>query len=96
MKKVVEKSDSKLSKPARNLLSVAYKNLVGSKRSSWRVVKSHIDSLDSECKKESEDEKKEILTARIKLSKSFMEKIVTELKEVCTEVVVSCVCVKEY
>lgn len=39
MKKVT-KMDSNLSAEERNLLSVAYKNIVGAKRSSWRVIKS--------------------------------------------------------
>jgi len=92
MKKLVEKSDSKLNKPARNLLSVAYKNLVGSKRSSWRVVSSHIINLRSSEEDKSQDESKAI-AARRELSEKFLEKIVGELKEVCNEVVVGYVCV---
>lgn len=36
----VTKMDSNLSSEERNLLSVAYKNIVGAKRSSWRVISS--------------------------------------------------------
>jgi len=39
MKKVTE-MDSTLTTEERNLLSVAYKNIVGAKRSSWRVISS--------------------------------------------------------
>jgi len=39
MKKVTE-SASELSNEERNLLSVAYKNVVGARRSSWRVISS--------------------------------------------------------
>merc|ERR1712000_753721 len=39
MKKVTE-MDSELSNEERNLLSVAYKNVVGARRSSWRVISS--------------------------------------------------------
>jgi len=39
MKKVTE-SNSELTNEERNLLSVAYKNVVGARRSSWRVISS--------------------------------------------------------
>merc|ERR1712227_470038 len=39
MKKVAQ-SDSELSVEERNLLSVAYKNVIGSRRSSWRILSS--------------------------------------------------------
>ena len=39
MKKVTE-SGAELSNEERNLLSVAYKNVVGARRSSWRVISS--------------------------------------------------------
>lgn len=38
MKTVVESTDKDLDIDERNLLSVAYKNVVGSRRSAWRVV----------------------------------------------------------
>ena len=38
----------KLSKEERNLLSVAYKNVVGSRRASWRVLHSIQDQSDPE------------------------------------------------
>ena len=38
--KLVTESGSELSNEERNLLSVAYKNVVGTKRSSWRVISS--------------------------------------------------------
>ena len=39
MKKVV-KSNPELSVEERNLLSVAYKNVIGSRRASWRIISS--------------------------------------------------------
>lgn len=57
----------------RNLLSVAFKNVVGAKRSSWRVV----TALEE--KQEGNDEKKATI-------KDYREKIEKELKKVCDEV----------
>lgn len=59
----------------RNLLSVAFKNVVGAKRSSWRVV----TALEE--KQEGNDEKKATI-------KDYREKIEKELKKVCDEVLV--------
>jgi len=38
--KIVTESDTELSNEERNLLSVAYKNVVGARRSAWRVISS--------------------------------------------------------
>ena len=38
--KLVTESDGELGNEERNLLSVAYKNVVGARRSSWRVISS--------------------------------------------------------
>ena len=46
--KVVVLKKKKLSKEERNLLSVAYKNVVGSRRASWRVLTSIQDQSDLE------------------------------------------------
>lgn len=62
-----------LSNEERNLLSVAYKNVVGARRSSWRVVSS------IEQKKDSNERAKEQVQA-------YRETIEKELKEICGEV----------
>ena len=62
----------------RNLLSVAYKNVVGSRRSAWRVVSS------IEQKHNSEDDKEQAAEC-----KAYRVEIETELKDVCKEVLVS-------
>ncbi|KAJ8407029.1 hypothetical protein AAFF_G00293050 [Aldrovandia affinis] len=72
MKKVTELGDE-LSNEERNLLSVAYKNVVGARRSSWRVVSS------IEQKTEGSDKKQQ-------LAKEYREKIEHELKEICNDV----------
>ncbi|CAH8866217.1 unnamed protein product [Trichobilharzia szidati] len=57
MKKVTEAS-KELSNEERNLFSVAYKNVVGSRRSSWRVVSNVEQRLEGSKKKQAEDYRK--------------------------------------
>lgn len=65
---------TKLSNEERNLLSVAYKNVVGSRRSAWRAINAHKDK--GKC-----DEK---------VFKLYMEKsIEKQLDTICLEVIVS-------
>ena len=73
MKKVAETPES-LSAENRNLLSVAYKNVVGSRRSSWRVVSSVEQKATSENQA---------------MIKEYREKIEEELNSTCNEVLVS-------
>ncbi|KAI3360634.1 hypothetical protein L3Q82_002499 [Scortum barcoo] len=72
MKAVTEESDQ-LTNEERNLLSVAYKNVVGARRSSWRVVSS------IEQKSESSERKQA-------MAKEYRETIEKELKEICKDV----------
>ena len=67
MKKVTE-SNSELTNEERNLLSVAYKNVVGARRSSWRVISS------IEQKTEGSERKQQ-------MAKEYREKIEKELKK---------------
>ncbi|XP_033493903.2 14-3-3 protein beta/alpha-1-like [Epinephelus lanceolatus] len=71
MKNVTVES-SVLDNEERNLLSVAYKNVVGARRSSWRVVSSI-------------EQKSEEL-GRKALAKEYREKIEVELNDICNEV----------
>lgn len=73
MKKVTE-MDPELSNEERNLLSVAFKNVVGARRSSWRVVSNIEQKVDG-----SSQEKK-------KLSKEYREHIEGELCSICQDV----------
>ena len=85
MKQVTELGEE-LSNEERNLLSVAYKNVVGARRSSWRVISS------IEQKTESSERKQE-------MAKAYREKVECELKDICMNVLVrfhhflqSCTC----
>jgi hypothetical protein len=59
----------------RNLLSVAYKNVVGTRRASWRIISS------IEQKEESKGTDKHVATIR-----DYRQKIETELEKVCQDV----------
>ena len=76
MKEYVESldEDTPLGSDARNLLSVAYKNVVGARRSAWRVISS-IESKASEPNP---------------VAKEYREAIEEELQSICMEVIVSC------
>ena len=73
--KEITKMGHSLTPEERNLLSVAYKNVVGARRSSWRVVSS------IETKTESNERKKEIAT-------KYKVRIESELQDVCNVVLV--------
>uniref|UniRef100_A0A8D2H0W7 14-3-3 domain-containing protein n=1 Tax=Urocitellus parryii TaxID=9999 RepID=A0A8D2H0W7_UROPR len=76
MKSVTEQG-AELSNKERNLLSVAYKNVVGAHRLSWRVVSSFEQKTEGAEKKQS-------------MAREYIEKIETELREICNDVLASC------
>lgn len=75
MKEVVQKFNEELSVEERNLLSVAYKNSVGSRRTAWRVV----SSVESK-----EDVK---AGTHASLLKSYRSAIEQELATICNEII---------
>lgn len=75
MKKVTE-SGAELSNEERNLLSVAYKNVVGARRSSWRVISSIEQKTEGSERKQT-------------MAREYREKIEKELREICQDVLVS-------
>lgn len=75
--KEVAKSDSELSVEERNLLSVAYKNVIGARRASWRIISS------IEQKEESKGSVAESNTATIQ---QYREKIEAELAQICEDI----------
>lgn len=74
--KAVTETGIELSNEERNLLSVAYKNVVGARRSSWRVISS------IEQKTEGSAERKQ------QMAKEYREKVETELRDICQDVLV--------
>jgi len=73
--KEVAKLGGELTVDERNLLSVAYKNVVGTRRASWRIISS------IEQKEESKGTDKHVTTIR-----DYRQKIETELEKVCQDV----------
>ncbi|KAG0235255.1 14-3-3 protein [Actinomortierella wolfii] len=74
MKKVAS-SENELSVEERNLLSVAYKNVIGARRASWRIVSS------IEQKEESKGSQ-----SHVEMIKSYRDKIETELTKICEDI----------
>jgi 14-3-3 protein beta/theta/zeta len=72
MKSVTE-TGVELTNEERNLLSVAYKNVVGARRSSWRVISS------IEQKTEGSENKQA-------MARQYREKVETELRDICNDV----------
>lgn len=71
----IAKLDVGLLQEERNLLSVAFKNVIGSRRASWRIIST------LELKKKGEDgEKKQLLETEYKL------KIEKEMKDICDDI----------
>lgn len=64
-----------LSVDERNLLSVAYKNVVGTRRASWRIISS------IEQKEETKNNEKHVEKIR-----EYRQKIENELEQVCQDV----------
>jgi len=73
--KTVASSNQELSVEERNLLSVAYKNVIGARRASWRIVTS------IEQKEESKGNE-----SQVALIKEYRQKIETELAKICEDI----------
>lgn len=73
--KIVASADKELSVEERNLLSVAYKNVIGARRASWRIVSS------IEQKEETKGNE-----ANVALIKEYRQKIEEELAKICDDI----------
>merc|ERR1711948_61740 len=76
MKKVAQMVDEKeLSVEERNLLSVAYKNVIGARRASWRIISS-IEQKEEN--KAAED--------KLKMIKAYRSQVEKELRDICGDI----------
>ena len=75
MQKVVEDKNGALEMEERNILSVAFKNVVGARRASLKIIKSI---------EQQENDKK---TERLQLVKAYREKVQKELQDLCLSVI---------
>eukprot|EP00128_Syssomonas_multiformis_P009642 Colp12_sorted_trinity150504_noHs@23126 len=74
MKKVA-KLDVELTVEERNLLSVAYKNVIGARRASWRIISS------IEQKEETKGNEK-----RLEHIRAYRSKVEAELRNICSDI----------
>lgn len=75
--KSVAKLDVELTVEERNLLSVGYKNVVGSRRASWRIL--------SSIEQKEESRGNEVNVNRIK---EYRQKVETELSTICGDIMI--------
>lgn len=73
--KIVASEDRDLTVEERNLLSVAYKNVIGARRASWRIVTS------IEQKEETKGN-----STQVPLIKEYRQKIENELAKICEDI----------
>jgi hypothetical protein len=69
--KAVAQQPQELTVEERNLLSVAYKNVIGSRRASWRVISSIEQKGDPD---------------KLPLIQQYKKKIETELEDICSDI----------
>jgi 14-3-3 protein epsilon len=69
--KEVARQPQELTVEERNLLSVAYKNVIGSRRASWRVITSIEQKADAE---------------KLTIIKDYKTKLETELEDICGDI----------
>ncbi|XP_022724945.1 14-3-3-like protein GF14 iota [Durio zibethinus] len=73
--KQVAKLDCELTVEERNLLSVGYKNVIGARRASWRIISSIEQKEESRGNKDN-----------VKLIKGYHQKVEEELSKICTDI----------
>ena len=69
--KAVAQQPQDLTVEERNLLSVAYKNVIGSRRASWRVISSIEQKGEAD---------------KLSLIQTYKRKIETELEDICSDI----------
>jgi 14-3-3 protein epsilon len=73
--KNVASLNSELSVEERNLLSVAYKNVIGARRASWRIISSIEQKEES---KGAED--------KLEMIKQYRSQVEGELRDICNDI----------
>ena len=73
--KKVGKMDQELTVEERNLLSVAYKNLIGARRASWRII------TNIESKEENKSE-----SSKMAMIKKYRSQVEKELRDICQDI----------
>lgn len=81
--KAVAEGKNALANEERNLLSVAYKNVVGARRSSWRVITSLENKYEQNDQEQIDQEQNESKKA---MMKTYRKTIEDELNKICMEV----------
>lgn len=81
--KEVAQAKKKLENEERNLLSVAYKNVVGARRSSWRVISSVEQKYGNS---EQEQNDREQIERKKAMIQEYRKTIEEELNKICNEV----------
>ena len=74
MKKVAS-TDVELTVEERNLLSVAYKNVIGARRASWRII----SSIEQKEENKGVEEKLEMI-------KNYRSQVEKELRDICSDI----------
>lgn len=74
MKKVA-KLDVELTVEERNLLSVAYKNVIGARRASWRII----SSIEQKEESKGTDDKLEMI-------RTYRSQVEKELRDICSDI----------
>nr|XP_039272465.1 14-3-3 family protein artA-like [Styela clava] len=76
----VVKLNTELSVEERNLLSVAYKNVIGARRASWRIISS------IQMKNESAGQGNEEASGKYAMATEYRKTVETELQDICKQI----------
>ena len=78
MKEVVDLKECCLDREQRNLLSVAYKNVIGAPRASWRIL----TTLENSAREDDTQHKEQ----KVEVAEKYRKQVEEELNDICKEV----------